>query len=46
MLDAVVGVEEAELAARLIHGDYTLHHHLAEIGQGESEVVCGLLGVE
>ena len=42
----VVRVEEAELAARLIHGDYTPHHHLAEVRQGEAEIVGCLLRVE
>lgn len=42
----VVRVEEAEFAARLIHGDYAPHHHLAEVRQGEAEIVGSLLRVE
>lgn len=42
----VIGVEEAYLSARLVHGDYAPHHHLAEVRQGEAEIVCGFLRVE
>ena len=42
----VIGVEEAYLSARLVHGDYAPHHHLAEVRQGEAEIVGGLLRVE
>ena len=42
----VVRVEEAYLSARLVHGDYAPHHHLAEVRQGEAEIVCGFLRVE
>ena len=42
----VVRIEKAEFAARLIHGDYAPHHHLAEVRQGEAEIVCGFLRVE
>ncbi len=42
----VVGVEEAYLSARFVHGDHTPHHHLAEVRQGEAQIVGGLLRVE
>ena len=39
-------VEEAELAARLVHGDDAAHHQLAEIGELEAAIGGSLLRVE